>query len=482
MPNVAAASRLSQWTFDKPVLATHPDRSSSSSSASSPNLCDDVPETLRIDTSTSQETSPTPKKKSALFQERYLSSEEDLTADDGSASESEYDYDVAVVHDLTKEIKARTMSMSRWNKGKSCDMAVMVSYAFAGRPKVVELDYRSPMTDRPTVQQRSASLAQLPVTAISKLQKADQAQRLSMKITPSSGLASPPISRTTSPAIDIESRRPSTSHSPITHKPSAFIDSASVISSFQTASSRSYSPASSEAPRRPSTSTAEQSASARSSAYIPTRSRLDLTRTQTSQSSYRSSYRQSQFGPLTPASPALSFLSSDPYENSNNSAASPIIKKSAPHKRLRSISMKLSLAKIAISPLKKPYDARINSKAPLTPSAPMTPMTAPIEGSANFTGPNKLRRASTILRPKSRGGESKRAPTPGVAPPVPQINVTTLQQKRSTTISRMVARGANEREPTLVLPACPETDDPMSGVKGRALRRRISLMDFMDSL
>jgi hypothetical protein len=72
---------------------------------------------------------------------------------------------------------------------------------------------------------------------------------------------------------------------------------------------------------------------------------------------------------------------------------------------------------------------------------------------------------------------------PEVAPSVPQLNASTMQQKRSTIMGRMVARGANEREPTLVLPPCPENeDDPMASVKSRALRRRKSLMEFMDSL
>ncbi|KAH6881698.1 hypothetical protein J4E91_005137 [Alternaria rosae] len=480
MVNVAVTSQLKQWTFDKPAVVARPQRSSTDSAASSPNLCDDAPDTLRIDSAPAQTSSPSTKKQGRVFQERYLSSEEDLTADDASASESEYDYDDVVVHDLSHECKARTMSVSRWDKGKSCDMAVLVSYANAGRPKVVEVDCRSPV-DRPTVQQRSASVANLlPITTASKLRKADEAQRLSMKVMPTSRPASPPLSRSTSPVADPEPRRPSTSHSPITQKPTTYPDSASFTSSFQTGSSRSFSPAPSEAPRRPSTS-------ARSSVYVPTKSRLDLSRIQTSQSSYQSSYRQSQFAPLTPQSPALSFLSSDPYENQNKSAASPIIKKPAAHRRLRSISMKLSLAKIAISPAKKPYDSRINGRAPGGPTtpmtpAPMTPMTAPIQGTDNFSSPNKLRRASTILRPKSRGSESKRTPTPETAPPVPQLS--TMQQKRSTTMGRMTARGANEREPTLVIPEFlgSETDDATSSIKSRAIRRRKSLMDFMDSL
>ncbi|KAB2110665.1 hypothetical protein AG0111_0g1094 [Alternaria gaisen] len=497
MVDATVTSQLKQWTFDKPeVVARLQQRSSTDSAASSPNLCDDAPDTLRIDSATIERPSPPTttttnnnNKEGAVFQERYLSSEEDLTADDASGSDSEYDYDDVVVHDLSQECKARTMSVSRWDKGKSCDMAVLVSYAHAGRPKVVE-NQRSPV-DRPTVQQRSASVANLlPVTSAGKLRKADEAQRLSVRVMPTSRLASPPLSRSTSPVADPEPRRPSTSHSPITTKTATYPDSASFASSFQTASTRSYSPApshaQSEAPRRPSSSTAGDAQSARSSVYMPSTSRVNLARIQTSQSSYQSSsYRQSQFTPLTPNSPALSFLSSDPYENSNKSAASPILKKPAAHRRLRSISMKLSLAKIAISPAKKPYDSRINGKAPPTPMtpAPMTPQTAPIEGSANFSSPNKLRRASTILRPKSRGNDSKRAPTPEMAPPLPQINASTMQQKRATTLGRMTARGANEREPTLVIPEFPPNDDDAtSSVKSRAIRRRKSLMDFMDSL
>jgi hypothetical protein len=182
----------------------------------------------------------------------------------------------------------------------------------------------------------------------------------------------------------------------------------------------------------------------------------------------------------------LSFLSSDPYENTTTSSSSPIIKKPAAHKRLRSISMKLALAKIAIAPTKKPYDARsIGGKMPPTPSTPFTPLTpqtAPLEGSSGFPGGNKLRRASTILRPKSRSGLSARPATPESAPPIPL-----LQQKRMTIgPSRMVARGANEREPTLVLPPCPDSgsEDRMNSIRSesRRLKKRKSLMDFMDSL
>jgi hypothetical protein len=146
--------------------------------------------------------------------------------------------------------------------------------------------------------------------------------------------------------------------------------------------------------------------------------------------------------------------------------------------------MKLALAKIAIGPSKKTYDARINGKVPPTPSTPsmpLTPQTAPLEGTSSFTSPHKLRRASTILRPKSRRGESTRGPSPETAPPVPTINTHVISESR---LSKMQARGANEREPTLVLPPCPsDTDDDLMGsFKSRKLKKRKSLMSLMDSL
>jgi hypothetical protein len=433
---MAALAQLQQWTFEKPAQ-----RASTDSASSSPVLCDDTP-TLRLDTAAADR--PAPRKEPIALQERYMSSEEALSpVDDASDSEYDYDYENVVVHDAANESKARAMSVSRWDKGKSCDMAVMVSYAFVGRPKVVELDCRSPTTEiRPGMQQRSASLANLPFS-ISQL-KADAAQRLSMKPTPSRLSVVPPV--------EAEARRPSTSYSPVTKSIS---DSGS---SFQTApSTRSISPAVDELLSRPALAPINVS-SARSSVYIPSLSRSGLSRVQTTQSLWAA--------PLTPASPAPhACLSSDPYETSTTDSASPLIKP-APHKRLRSISMKLALAKIAISPSKK--DARN------TPTTPLTPQTAPLESSSYFS-PQKLRRASTILRPKSRHGDSIRGPSPDLAPPVPAISAS--MQKR---MSKMQARGANEREPTLVIPPCP-IDDAAS-FKSRTLRKRKSLMSLMDAL
>jgi hypothetical protein len=475
MADVTMAAQLQQWTFEKQSHATRSERSGSDSSASSPILCDSAPETLRIDSVSTQQPCPASRKESIVLQDRYMSSEEALSpADEGS--DSEYDYDDVIINDPTKEGKARTMSISRWDKGKSCDMAVMVSYAFVGRPKVVELDCRSPTLELPPLQQRSSSLANLPISAITQLRK-EASQRLSMKIMPTNRLSSTPASRAKTPPVEPESRRPSTSYSPSTKNASTLnlADSDSTASSFQTASSmRSISPAVDELLARPTLTPIAIPSSARSSVYVPSYSRNTISRTQTT---------QSQWAPPTPSSPAAhAFLSSDPYETSNTHSASPIIK-AGPHKRLRSISMKLALAKIAIGPSKKTYDARIDGKVPNTPATPytpLTPQTAPLEGRSSFISPQKLRRASTILRPKSRGGESFRGPSPEFAPPVPAMNMSTAALKR---MSKMQARGANEREPTLVLPPCPsDDDDPMASFKSRTLKKRKSLMSLMEAL
>lgn len=224
------------------------------------------------------------------------------------------------------------------------------------------------------------------------------------------------------------------------------------------------------------------------------------------------------FPPLTPLSPnPPSFLSSDPYENSTTSAASPIIK-NTPHKRLRSISQKLSLAKIAISkPSNKKWDSRIDGKhgantqvppTPATPYTPLTPMTAPPfptstisatvidrPPTASTSTTNRLRRNSRFSRPGSIRGPSPDISIPAVPktpllprtssmPPQPQPTQTSQSSQSSR--PKLVARGASEREPMLELPPFPDEmmDMPSSlggagSVKARKVRKRKSLMDIL---
>ena len=475
MANAIVSTHLPQWNFEKPTITTRTERSGSDSSASSPNLCNDDHDTLRLDTAATQPI----KKGSISLQDRYMSSEEDLSpACEDSGSESEYDYDDAVIEDLTQQChSAKRMSMSRWNQGKSCDTAVKVSYAFVGRPKVVELNLGSPVLERPMMTQRSASLANLPETAMSKLQKADQVQRHSLNVMPVSKRPVSPLTRPISPLAPIEPRRPSTSYSPSSKTSTLNLsDLASTASSINTApSSRSASPAVA-APVRPASATPEVASSRRSSVYVCTGARPELQRIQTTQTQFRHSH---QIAPPTPMSPAThAFLNTDPFAKPAANTTIPANKPSS-HKRLRSISMKLSLARIAINPSSSKKNTNNN---PASPYTPLTPQTAPIEATSGFSSPfpNKLRRASTILRPKSRGGEDSRGPSPDMAPPpVPVLN-------RANTMGvsqrqpKMIARGANEREPTLVLPPFTDMDDNhAASVKSAKLRKRKSLMDLL---
>ncbi|KAF2276437.1 uncharacterized protein EI97DRAFT_39803 [Westerdykella ornata] len=462
MVDVAVSAQLEQWAFDNKSRAQHPD-----SSASSPQLCHAESETLRlhVDAPTVDD-STSPESKKALsvdLQDRYLSSEEDLSPMEMSDAEDE----VASIHEAEQACcQARKMSVSRYERGKSCDMAVLVSYVSAGRPKVIDLAaLASPVRDLP---QRSASLAQLPMDSISKLKKMEQSSQLSSS-------APSTISRPVSPASSRPaSRRPSTTYVPSSNNSSSLRISAS-SSSFTDGSTRSNSPAVSEVVNPPASVSTHRPPALmqhRSSLYVPS-----------------SSSQTRPFPPLTPLSPETpSFLSSDPYESSTTSAASPIIKSST-HKRLRSISQRLALAKIAITPSTRKWDTRINGRpnplppTPATPYTPMTPQTAPIAASSSsFSPPKGLRRHSRLSRPTS-----VRDPSPEI-PPVPQsarLPPTTTQRP---SMQKLVPRGADEREPILELPPCPdEPEDAGRSGQGsaasvkssRRIRKRKSLMDLL---
>ncbi|KAK7179559.1 hypothetical protein DPSP01_003643 [Paraphaeosphaeria sporulosa] len=466
MADVAAVStQLQQWSFAKPA-ATRPERSDST--ASSPDLSHHEPEALRIPASAVRAATSIAGQESATFQERYLSSEEDLSPMDGNSSDSD-DYDSEVeIHEATATpatpsfFRARTMSISRRDNVKSGDMAVTVSYVSAGRPKMIQLA-QSPVCEPPI---RSASLAQLPIAAINKLRQQDNRTR---------SLIVNPIIRPSSPALSIDSRTPSTGSRPYAHsnKSAMLLSDSGSQSSLQSGDStpRSSSPSVSE-----KSTTSNRPVSAAGSSFQP-RSSLYVV---SSARSNTSSNLRSPFPPLAQQPPAPhAFLSSDPYENSTTSAASPIIKQS-PHKRLRSISQRLSLARIAIAPSKK-YDSRANGNrtgnmppTPSTPFTPLTPQTAPLPTS---TGMNKLRRNSRML--SSRPGTA-RVPSPDIPPmPVRSVTSSSFSPQKSARSSKMIARGANEREPTLELPPCPVDDAGMGSLKTRRVRKRKSLMDLL---
>ncbi|KAF2703444.1 hypothetical protein K504DRAFT_178320 [Pleomassaria siparia CBS 279.74] len=482
MVDLAVSTQLQQWVFEKPSLA-RPERSDSS--ASSPDLYHNDSETLRIRTAAMDNDSKDQDSKSTLsFQERYLSSEEDLSPLEGD-SDSDNDNDHVSIHEAPKKeyLHARKMSISKVDKEKSCDMAVLVSYTSAGRPKMINLDLTMLGSEPAPLQrpQRSASLslAQLPITAINKLHKVEQSSRHSMITNPTR--PTPLTSRSASPAVSVQSRKSSLAPTAVSPNDAPL---SSAGSSFAESTTRSSSPRPHEKITRsftdgdalssmPWTSNRRPASSA---AMIPsTRSSLYLTTTATtttSAPSKRPSKQPTASTPLTPDS--HSFLSSDPYERSTVTSASPILK-SSPHKRLRSISQKLSMAKIAITPSSRKWDTRLYGKSinspsiPPTPNTPLTPQTAPLPSSSS-SSTNRLQRNSRIsLRPASRIGSPDMPPMPSLLEPQPR-----------SLLQKLVPRGANEREPMLELPPFPaEEVDPSASLKARRIRKRKSLMDLL---
>ena len=484
MADVAVSSQLRQWSFEKPA-STRPERSDSTTS--SPDLSHREPETLRIDAQVVHAAAKTALPEQSTFQERYLSSEEDLSPMDGNTTDDDYDSDVSIHEAKPSFFKARTMSISKWDKGKSCDLAVTVSYVSAGRPKVIELA-QSPVSEKPP---RPSSLAQLPLTAISKLRQQDQQSRRSLIVKSS-------VNRSVSPAISINPTPYPYAHSnksAVLLSSSRSASSASLSLSQSPTTSRSSSPSVSEKSSSTTCTSTKKSARPASAAGLPlSRSRSSLYLN--SSARHNTHNPLAPFPPLTPQSPAPNhaFLSSDPYENATTSAASPILKQS-PHKRLRSISQRLSLARIAITPSKK-WDSRVNGgrtasvagggnmpPTPSTPYTPLTPMTAPLPYTSTTTTTtttgNKLRRNSRMMPSTSRPGTAHgaRGASPEVPPmPAPSVNVS--PKKGAAQLARkMVARGADEREPTIELPPCPGEEEARG--KGRKIRKRKSLMDLL---
>jgi hypothetical protein len=54
MADTIVSTQLPRWTYEKPTINTRSDRSGSDSSASSPSLCNDEHERLRLDTTATQ--------------------------------------------------------------------------------------------------------------------------------------------------------------------------------------------------------------------------------------------------------------------------------------------------------------------------------------------------------------------------------------------------------------------------------------------
>jgi hypothetical protein len=486
MADVRVSTQLQQWTFEKSPITSRPERSDSSSS--SPDLSHLEPETLRIDQAAAavQKAQNMVASNRASFQERYLSSEEDLSPMDGNSSD-DYDSDVSI-HEVKQCFQARKMSVSKWDKGLPCDMAVTVSYVVAGRPKVIDCaSLASPVRENV---RRRASLQHPPLAPTVDDQR-KQARRSMMPSTSTT--------RSNSPAISIDSLRPSTSRAPYAHSNKSGLNISDSASSHMSSSTRSSSPSVSEKaqkPTRPASAAGSLHPLSRRSSIFHLASAnhtMSIVSSPNSATDRSTTYQMppldrsttGSMAPPTPLSPEPhAFLSSDPYESTNINSASPIIK-SPPHKRLRSISARLSLAKIAITPSTRKWDSRINGKPgqmPLTPASPyspMTPQSAPLAAGPGASPLKKLQRNSRMMQ------RSSTIASPVSSSEMPDVTLMPAPPTRRFASERMIARGADEREPMLELPPFPEelNMDTASlshgSVKSRKIRKRKSLMDLL---
>jgi hypothetical protein len=426
MVDVAISSQLQQWIFDKTI---RPQRSNSA--ATSPDLCGS--EALRI-SPTAVETPQDLETTEAIFQDRYLSSEEDLSPMESDSGEG------IIFEGGDDYLSAKRISFSGPELSKACDLAVVVSYVSAGRPKIVNLPLA--IRERPS---RSSSLVNLSESAKPLL---PQPSRLSLS-TSSSG-----------PSSASGSRRPSTANNLFSQEPSTLRISTSSASSppTDTSSQRSASsPSATSDFKRPYT------ARATSSLY----SKSPRTSEYPTSANSPSSPFPSLLTPATPSTPQTpSFLSSDPFANDSMSTASPIIK-NAPHKRLRSISRTLSLAKIAVIPTYKKVETKKDTTrggwgSPVSPYAPQTPIPAIVLPSPALS---RGKRASQMML---RGADKREPPFELLS--VPADLSDPIQRPR------MVPRGADERASPIELPPFPTNDVP--NIKTRRLRKRRSLIDF----
>lgn len=424
-----AISQLQEWSFAKSLARAE----RADSAAGSPELY--APEPIEIPAKI-EEKPAIESSSECMFQDRYLSSEEDLSPMEPDFGDSDFDDD-----EVFEVVEAEAVAAPA-PRQKPCDMAVMVSYVSAGRAKIVNVPTAAP----PRLERlRSASIA-VPTTTPSAGTKLN---RLSLSSSNDSRPSDDRRRRSVSFGNSITAFQNNTSR-------------LSISSSSEENSAWTGSTSPSNSPRRPSTS----------------RSLAQAARNSIQMFAKPSAY----FGPPSQSpSSSHSFLNSDPFSDGVTSAASPTIKPGSAHKRLRSISRSLALAKIAIS---KPKST-MPSDSPLT--TPRTPMSPDMPKSAGVAVRRKL-----VPR-----GANEREPILEL-PPVPAevgrstevlpMRVSTpvqFQSPRSRT--KLVPRAADERAAPLELPPFPLEDDDdssMHNAKGTMarktkLRKRKSLLGLV---
>ncbi|KAK7541205.1 uncharacterized protein J3D65DRAFT_270468 [Phyllosticta citribraziliensis] len=186
------------------------------------------------------------------------------------------------------------------------------------------------------------------------------------------------------------------------------------------------------------------------------------------------------------------FLDTDPFEKKEVSPKSAEGKPT--HRRLRSISRTLTLAKMAVTPASKRDRSKSKSKSQPAPEqdfailSPISPMTEPAEVKHSLYSPSPLGPSMppTPVTPSTYSVSSPASSVYGrrsssrmsaVSPPDSAAGVAAQRRKSSVPGKfKLVPRGADEREPPFELPPFPDELEP-TGIQ-RKLRKRKSTLGF----
>ncbi|KAK8238962.1 hypothetical protein HDK77DRAFT_282484 [Phyllosticta capitalensis] len=591
-----ATAQHPQWSLDK----TYGQSRSSGSPASTPDL--DDAERIRIAPSSTHQNSAL-QASDALLQERYLSSEEDLSPTDRDSTES-FELDEDDVEIMEAEVVSPRLQAGN-GIPSPCKVATAVSYVSAGRAKVVNLSetaavreqtancpsvanavpiLKSPVprmsrmsmvnaghtppasADRPNFSWRQnmqdvkaerrrtampmsqrpplpkSPLAQdgdvlKPIPSTGSLRTTKTARHFSMAMTSSFGqvVDRPRLMRSTTditnpmlpesnPGWDIKTKenqrrmqrasimdlRSRTTPSPSKGRRSTegevpFVRGevenrarmTPTPSTLSRTSTREQDPASPALERPPTLSSFfRRPSSARSSYSQPPRSKRGsvLHIRQRSGSVHLPTFVAPSTTSLasTKSVKTPTFLDTDPFEKKD---VSPKSNEGKPtHRRLRSISRTLTLAKMAVTPASKRERSKSKSKSQPAPDqdsailSPISPMTEPAEIKHSLYSPSPLGpsmpptpvtpSAYSVSTPASSVFGRRSSSRMSGPSPLESASEMAAQRRKSSNAGKpkLIPRGADEREPPFELPPFP--DEPESTGISRKLKKRKSTLGF----
>lgn len=528
-----------QWTVEKSYNRSHHNESPSSTSD-----LDDA-DRIRLTRST---TMPLPSLEApSMLQDRYLSSEEDLspTVSDSAERSDDNDSDDDDNDDVAVEIVEATTIVPPATAANG-KLARAVSYVSAGRAKVVNMSETQSMRERTFSVPAVASAVPILKSPVPRMSR----MSFGTYKAPATTIPEASIYHTISPVTipprserrksSMPSReRPSISRSPLSYDPStapplppagSLRSSAKVARHYSLAAPPSHNFYNSDRPKLLRSTTDVRATLAPSPPPLPARSHstepaspilerppvladAELRRPSSVRSSYSPQSKRASVlhsrqrsgsiqlpafapatAPLTPLTPDTpNFLNIDPFakkeENKTEDTGKPA------HRRLRSISRTLSLARIALVPQNKRGStwgkskgkADKNHRDSMDVASPISPMTqCNVAKDGYFPMPSPLA-PNMPPTPITPGTPIPTTPNTAVFSPrtssrlsnnTPEEDEVQFPPRTSSLAARprLVARAADEREPTFQLPPFPDADDDVRMPGRRRLTKRKSLL------